>query len=118
MRMGFARRFRLSVGFVLVIVPLWLLFGQLDAIWDGPPAYPTALFVTIGVGLTTIAFALWPWRGDPEPLGPPWEADPDGDGSFRAAANPPAGGRRAGLVTMGVLAVAWLGVLALLQPPG
>lgn len=116
--MGFARWFRLSVGFLLVVVPLWVLFGQLDAIWDGHPAYPTALFVTIAIGLTTMAFALWPWRRDPEPHGPPWEADPDGDGRFGgpAKAAPTTGWRIAGRLAAGVVAVLWLGLLVWLQP--
>lgn len=116
--MGFVRWYRLSVGFLLVVVPLWVLFGQLDAIWDGHPAYPTALFVTIAVGLTSMAFALWPWRRDPEPQGPPWEADPDGDGRFgRASSTPPTTGWRvAGRIAGGVVAAAWLGILVWLQP--
>jgi hypothetical protein len=73
--MGSGRWFRLSIGLVLLIVPLWALFSRLDAIWNGHPAYPTTLLVTAGAGLMLIAFALYPWRRDPEPNGPPWEAD-------------------------------------------
>ena len=73
--MGFGRWFRLSIGLVLVIGPLWALFSRLGAIWNGHPAYPTTLLVTVGGGLMLIAFALYPWRRDPEPNGPPWEAD-------------------------------------------
>ena len=64
-----------GIGLVLVIGALWALFSRLDAIWNGHPAYPTTLLVTAGVGLMLIAFALYPWRPDPEPNGPPWEAD-------------------------------------------
>ena len=56
--MGSGRWYRLSIGLVLVVVPLWALFSGLDAIWNGHPAYPTTLLVTIAVGLTLIAFAL------------------------------------------------------------
>jgi dienelactone hydrolase len=73
--MGSGRWFRLSIGLVLLVVPLWALFTRLDAIWNGHPAYPTALLATAGAGLMLIAFALYPWRRDPEPNGPPWEAD-------------------------------------------
>src|SRR5664279_3089613 len=69
------RWYRLAIGVVLVVVPLWILLSRLDAIWNGHPAYPATLLVTIAVGLTLIAFALWPWRRDPEPQGPPWESD-------------------------------------------
>lgn len=114
--MGFARWYRLGVGFLLVAVPLWLLFGRLDAIWNGAPAYPTALFVTVGIGLTTMAFALWPWRREPEPLGPPWEADPDGTGQSGQGGASTGGWPAAGRLAAGVIALLWLGILSWLQP--
>jgi hypothetical protein len=121
--MGFARWYRLSVGLLLVFVPLAVLFGQLDAIWNGHPAYPTTLLVTIALGMTIAAFALWPWRRDPEPDGPPWEADLDGGeriGVFTGPSRPPtrsgAGRRITGRILTGVVTAAWLGVLVWLQP--
>ncbi len=121
--MGFARWFRLSVGLLLVVVPLWVLFSQLDAIWNGHPAYPTTLLVTVAAGLTIAALALWPWRRDPEPDGPPWEADLDGDeriGLFAGPAHPPArkgaGWRIVGRIVAGIVTVVWLGILVWLQP--
>ena len=75
------RWYRLAIGVVLVVVPLWILLSRQDAIWNGHPAYPATLLVTIAVGLALIAFALWPWRRDPEPQGPPWESDPEPNGA-------------------------------------
>jgi len=69
------RWYRLGLGAVVVVVPLWILLSRLDAIWNGHPAYPATLLVTIAVGLVLVAFALWPWRRDPEPHGPPWDSD-------------------------------------------
>src|SRR3954451_7490073 len=70
-----ARWFRLGVGVVLVAVPCFVLFSRLDAIWNGHPAYPTTLLLTVAIGLTLAATAFTPWRRDPEPDGPPWEQD-------------------------------------------
>ena len=118
--MGFARGFRLVAGLLLVIVPLWVLFGQLEAIWNGHPAYPTLLLVTIAVGMTLAAFALWPWRREPEPHGPPWEADRDDDEPGRPSPgdHPTRTKRRriVGRVIGGVITVIWLGALIWLQP--
>ena len=69
------RWYRLGLGAVVVVVPLWILLSRLDAIWNGHPAYPATLLMAVAAGLTLIAFALWPWRRDPEPHGPPWDSD-------------------------------------------
>ena len=115
--MGFARGFRLGVGLLLVVVPLGVLFGQLEAIWNGHPAYPTLLLITIAVGMTLAAFALWPWRRQPEPHGPPWEADRDDDEEPAAAPQPTRTKRHLiGRVTGGLITVIWLGALIWLQP--
>ena len=119
-----ARWFRLSIGLLFVVVPLWVLFTRLDAIWNGHPAYPTTLLVTVGVGLCLIAFALWPWRPDPEPAGPPWEQH---DGAGEKAGDPTlspgakaargsTGWRIAGRIVVAILAVLFVGVLAWLRP--
>ncbi len=108
--MGSGRWFRLSIGLVLVIVPLWALFSRLDAIWNGHPAYPTTLLVTVGAGLMLIAFALYPWRRDPEPNGPPWEADE------RAADE--RDGRRTNQAGPGHAAAVWRGRLSDAVEPG
>lgn len=130
--MGPARWYRLSVGLVLVVIPLGALFTRLDAIWNGHPAYPTTLFVTVGIGLVLIGFALWPWRSDPEPNGPPWELDvepaeaaPGRGGTSgspsagaRHSATPGRGGgwRIAGNVVGGVLALVLVAFLGWLRP--
>ena len=86
------RWYRLGLGAVVVVVPLWILLSSLDAIWNGHPAYPATLLVTIAVGLVLVAFALWPWRRDPEPHGPPWDSDaePVGPTTVEPAAAEPA----------------------------
>ena len=138
--MGFARWFRLGIGLLLVIVPLWALFTRLDAIWNGHPAYPTALLVTVAIGLAFIAFALWPWRRDPEPAGPPWERDDPADGVVADAAGQTASGRDsaptpapadptvhapprrrhgwriAGRIALTIVALVWVGFLGWLRP--
>jgi hypothetical protein len=132
MRSG--RWFRLSIGLVLVIVPLWALFSRLDAIWNGHPAYPTTLLVTAGAGLMLIAFALYPWRRDPEPNGPPWEADEraaderaaDGSGGARPRRGRPAlpaerrrrAWRVAGRALIAVVVLLVVGFLGWLRPFG
>ena len=108
-----ARWFRLSIGLVLLVGALWVLFSSLDAIWNGHPAYPTTLLVTAAVGLALIGFAMFPWRSNPEPNDQPSEtSDP--------VAAPPAKPRRAwrivGRVVAGVLVVLLVGVLAWLRP--
>ncbi len=113
------RSYRLGLGMVLVVVPLWILLSRLDAIWNGHPAYPATLLVTIAVGLALIAFALWPWRRDPEPQGPPWESDSDGE---VAPGRSPSAPRKRGTwrvlrrVLTAVLVIAWVAVLAWLRP--
>lgn len=124
--MGSGRWFRLSIGLVLVIVPLWALFSRLDAIWNGHPAYPTTLLVTVGGGLMLIAFALYPWRRDPEPNGPPWEADereadqPGRRNKANRAPDPAERRRRnwriAGRILTAVLALLLVGFLFWLRP--
>lgn len=111
--MGSARWFRLSIGLVLLIGALWVLFSRLDAIWNGHPAYPTTLFVTAGVGLALVGFALYPWRRDPEPNGPPWEADEAG---AQQQVRPHRARRIAGRVIAAVLVLVLIGVLAWLRP--
>ena len=139
------RWYRLAIGVVLVVVPLWILLSRLDAIWNGHPAYPATLLVTIAVGLALIAFALWPWRRDPEPQGPPWENDPEPNGapaepvvdddaessrrSDRSAAGHAVAPRRSSSapgkrgtwrvvrrVVAAVLVIGWVTVLAWLRP--
>ena len=102
--MGPARWFRLSIGLVLLVGALWVLFSRLDAIWNGHPAYPTTLLVTAGVGLTLIGFAMYPWQPDPEPNGPPWEAE-EAAAAARTAPKTRHGWRTAGRVVIAVLAV-------------
>jgi hypothetical protein len=120
--MGSGRWFRLSIGLVLLVVPLWALFTRLGAIWNGHPAYPTTLLVTAGAGLMLIAFAMYPWRRDPEPNGPPWEADEPGGGSTRrgGAANPAERRRHgwlaAGRILIAILALLVVGLLGWLRP--
>ncbi|MET0862828.1 MAG: alpha/beta hydrolase, partial [Nakamurella sp.] len=97
------------------------LFGRLEAIWSGHPAYPTTLLVAVGIGLTLIAFVFLPWRLEPEPDGLPWEVDDRPPSGPRGAEPPTVGaghrGRRiAGRVLLAVLAVALVGFLAWLQP--
>ncbi len=111
--MGPARWFRLSIGLVLLVGALWVLFSRLDAIWNGHPAYPTALLLTVGVGLALIGFAMYPWRRDPEPNGPPWEAD---DPVVPAPPRPRSTWRIVGRVVIALLAVLLIGVLAWLRP--
>lgn len=111
--MGSARWFRLSLGLVLLLGALWALFSRLDAIWNGHPAYPTTLFVTAGAGLALIGFALYPWRRDPEPDGPPWEAD---EPETPPQAKPHRGRRIAGRVVTAVLVLLLVGVLGWLRP--
>jgi len=111
--MGSARWFRLSIGLILLVGALWVLFSRLDAIWNGHPAYPTTLFLTAGVGLAFIGFAMYPWRRDPEPNGPPWEAD---DPVAAAPVKPQRGWRIVGRVTGAVVVVLVVGVLAWIRP--
>jgi len=116
--MGSDRWFRLSLGLVLLIAAIWAMFSRLEAIWNGHPAYPTTLLVTAGAGLMLIAFALYPWRRDPEPNGPPWEADePD---SQRTDHYPPGRARRsrpvAGRIVVTVVVLLWVGFLLWLRP--
>ena len=119
--MGSGRWFRLSIGLVLVIGPLWALFSRLGAIWNGHPAYPTTLLVTVGGGLMLIAFALYPWRRDPEPNGPPWEADErDGPSTANSAPGPAERRRRrwriVGRIVTAVLALLLVGFQFWLRP--
>jgi hypothetical protein len=113
--MGAARWFRLSIGLVLLVGALWVLFSRLDAIWNGHPAYPTTLLVTAGVGLTLIGFAMYPWQPDPEPNGPPWEAE-EAAAAARTAPRIRHGWRTAGRVVVAVLVVVLIGALAWLRP--
>ena len=114
-----ARWFRLGVGVLLVVVPSWALFSRLDPIWNGHPAYPATLLLTVAVGLVLIATAFPPWRRDPEPDGAPWEKD---DAPAAQGAAPKTGTTRrrgwwiAGRVVIAVLAVGWVGVLSWLRP--
>ena len=112
--MGAARWYRLSIGLVLVAVALWVLLSRLDPIWNGHPAYPATLFVTIAIGLSLIGFALWPWRRDPEPNGPPWESD--SAPPKRAVGNAGRGWRITGRVVGGVLALLLVVALVWLRP--
>jgi pimeloyl-ACP methyl ester carboxylesterase len=130
--MGSGRWFRLIVGLVLLVVPAWALFSRLDATWNGHPAYPTTLLVTAGGGLMLIAFALYPWRRDPEPNGPPWEADeraadqraadePGSAVAHRGRPSNPAEHRRrtrriAGRIVAATLALLLVGFLFWLRP--
>lgn len=113
-----ARWFRLGVGLLFVVVPAWALFSRLDAIWNGHPAYPTTLLLTVAVGLALVATAFPPWRRDPEPDGAPWEQDhtPAAQRVAPTAAAKHRGRRIAGRVVIAVLAVVWVGVLGWLRP--
>ena len=121
--MGFGRWFRMGIGLLLLVVPLWVLFTRLDAIWNGHPAYLTTLLVTVAGGLTLIAFALYPWRREPEPDGPPWETDAE-PGSNRQVSRAASGssdrrhrGRRvAGRTVTAVLVLLLVGLLGWLRP--
>jgi len=111
---GSARWFRLGIGLLLVIVPLWILFSRLDAIWSGHPAYPAILLAAGGVGLTLIAFVFLPWRLEPEPNGPPWETDNKPTPAPVHSRN--RGWRLIGRVAIAILVIALLGILAWLGP--
>lgn len=114
--MGPARWFRLCIGLVLLIGALWVLFSSLDPIWNGHPAYPTALLVTAGLGLVLMGIALYPWRPNPEPNGPPWEADEAVAARTATAPKARHRWRTAGRVVAAVLVVVLIGVLTLLRP--
>jgi hypothetical protein len=114
--MGSARWYRLGIGLVLILGALWVLLSALDPIWNGHPAYPTMLFVTMGVGLALVGFALWPWRSDPEPDGPPWAADDPDHPKTTTAAGRGRGWRIAGRIVGGLLAVVLVGALVWLRP--
>ena len=111
--MGPARWFRLSIGLALVVGALWVLFSSLDPIWNGHPAYPTTLLVTVGLGLVLIGFALYPWRPNPEPNGPPWQAD---EPATSTAPKPRRRWRTAGRIIAAVLVVVLIGILTWLRP--
>lgn len=112
-----ARWFRLCVGILLVVVPSWVLLSRLDAIWNGHPAYPTTLLLTVAVGLTLVATAFPPWRRDPEPDGAPWEQEDAADPAIpKARATRRRGWWIAGRVVIAILAIGWVAVLAWLRP--
>lgn len=113
-----ARWFRLVIGVLLIVVPSWALLSRLDAIWNGHPAYPATLLLTVAVGLTLVATAFSPWRRDPEPDGAPWEQDeaPTTRNAVRETKTRRRGWWIAGRVVIAVLAVGWVGVLAWLRP--
>jgi hypothetical protein len=112
--MGAARWYRLGIGLVLVVVALWVLLSRLDPIWNGHPAYPTTLFVTIAIGVSLIGFALWPWRRDPEPNGPPWESN--SAPAARTVGGAGRGWRVTGRIIGGVLALLLVVALVWLRP--
>jgi len=114
--MGSARWFRLGIGLLLVVVPLWALLSQLDAIWSGHPAYPTTLLVAVGVGLTLIAFVFLPWRLEQEPDGLPWEVDDRPTPAPAPVRSRHWGWRLAGRISLAVLVIALVGLLAWLRP--
>ncbi|MGS0687891.1 alpha/beta hydrolase [Nakamurella sp. GG22] len=114
-----ARWFRLGVGLLLLVVPSWALLSRLDAIWNGHPAYPATLLVTVAVGLTLVATAFPPWRRDPEPDGAPWEQDGarTAQGGDPQAPSPRrCGWWMAGRVVIALLAIGWVGLLGWLRP--
>lgn len=123
--MGSARWFRLGVGLLLAIGAGWILLSDLDPIWNGHPAYPTILLITIGLGLVLIAFAFFPWQLDPEPEGPPWEVADDAEGAakgrsrVRGSRKSTRRGWRIARRSVGVLlAVMLIGALTWLRPFG
>ncbi len=112
--MGLVRWFRLSIGLLLVVGPLWVLFSRLDAIWRGHPAYPATLLVTAAVGLALVAVAWQPWRRAPEQVRvPDTPREPDVSVGPRRRTG---GWRIAGRVVIGILAVLLVGGLGSLRP--
>lgn len=104
-----AQWFRLIVGAVLTICPLVALFGALDPIWNGHPAYPATLLTGAAAGLVLIASAFWT-RGRPADLP---------TGRPRVATPPSAARRRlrvAGRVALAILVAGLVAVLFWLRP--
>ncbi len=115
-----ARWFRLGIGSLLVVVPSWALLSRLDAIWNGHPAYPATLLLTVAVGLILVATAFPPRRRDPEPDSATWELD-DTPAAQDVDRRTPSPRRRrrwriAGRVVIALLAVGWVGLLGWLRP--
>ncbi len=77
--MSSARWFRLAIGLLLLIGPMWVLFSRLDPIWNGHPAYPATLLVVAAAGLVLIASTAPGWRHPPDEIHPAGAAvqDPD-----------------------------------------
>jgi len=76
-----ARTFRLTVGLVLLIGALVVLFTALGPIWNGHPAYPATLLVCAAAGLVLTASAFWS-AGRPPDL--PTGQEPAADRPSRA----------------------------------
>jgi hypothetical protein len=122
--MGSARWFRLGIGLFLVAGAAWILLSDLDPIWNGHPAYPTILLITLAVGLVVVAFVFFPWQLDPEPQGPPWEVAgkaeeaTKGTNRVRGTRTSRRGWRIARRSTVVVLALILIGALTWLRPFG
>jgi hypothetical protein len=132
-----SRRFRLVIGLLLLVVPLWALLSRLDSIWNGHPAYPATLFGLAAIGVVLVASTAPGWRRAPErvppaahgtpaaptapavsaPLDPAAEPTAGDDPATPARARSRTSGWRiAERVVVAVLVVAVLGVLVWLRP--
>src|ERR1700712_2628620 len=75
----------------------------------------------LGAGLILLLGALSPWRGDPEPNGPPWEADERRTTAASRGAAAPAPPRRrvwraAGRILTAIVVLLLVGFLVWLRP--